>query len=190
LVVGPGFLVSRRQLLGASGAAGLAAALCACGRSPGPAAHVSTIPPNLKAVDVTVVNGLIDAEYFAAAAYIAGIPLLRDHNLRAAKHFLVQEVAHILELSNMVTAARGAPHGPRASYDLGHPRSETQVMELIHRAEQATVRAYLDAIPRLSPGAARAAAASILANDAQHISVVRRNLGLDPVPDAVVTATE
>ncbi len=139
---------------------------------------------------MTIVNGLIDAEYFAAATYIAGIPLLSDHNLRAAKHFLVQEVAHLLALSNLVTAAHGAPHGPRTSYNLGHPRSQTQVLELIHRAEQATIRAYLDAIPKLSPGAARAAAASILANDAQHVSVIRRNLGLDPVPGAVVTVTE
>jgi Ferritin-like domain/TAT (twin-arginine translocation) pathway signal sequence len=189
-VVGPGSPVSRRQLLGASGAAGVAAALSACGRSPGPSVHVSTLPSTLKAVDATIVNGLIDAEYFAAAAYIAGIPLLSDHNLRAAKHFLVQEVAHVLELSNIVTAAQGAPHGPHASYDLGHPRSGTQVLELIHRAEQGTIRAYLDAIPKLSPGAARAAAASILANEAQHISVIRRTLGLDPVPSAVVTSAE
>jgi hypothetical protein len=82
------------------------------------------------------------------------------------------------------------PVGPRANYDLGHPRSETQVLELIHRAEQATVRAYLDAIPKLTPGAARAAAASIVANEAQHVSVLRRNLGLDPIPSAVVTASE
>ena len=151
---------------------------------------MSTLPENLKAVDAAIFNRLIDAEYLVAATYIAGIPLLSDHNLRAAKHFLIQEVAHIAQLSNLVTVAHATPNGPRASYDLGHPRNQTQVMELIHRAEQATVRAYLDAIPQLTPGAARAAAASILANEAQHVSVLRRNLGLDPVPSAVVTATE
>jgi hypothetical protein len=82
------------------------------------------------------------------------------------------------------------PHGPRGSYDLGRPKNQTQILDLIHRAEQATVRAYLDAIPKLTPGAARAAAASILANEAQHVSVIRRNLALDPVPDATVTAVE
>ena len=60
----------------------------------------------------------------------------------------------------------------------------------IDGAEQATVRAYLDAIPKLTPGAARSAAASILANEAQHVSVLRRNLGLDPIPSAFVTARE
>jgi hypothetical protein len=177
-------------LLGASGAAGVAVALSGCGRAFPAAPHVSKLPPNLKAVDAAIFNGLIDAEYVVAAAYTAGIPLLSDHNLRAAKHFLVQEVAHITQLSNLVTVAHGAPHGPRPSYDLGRPRSEMQVLELIHRAEQATIRAYLDAIPKLTPGAARAAAASILANEAQHVSVIRRNLGLDPVPDALVTAVE
>jgi hypothetical protein len=144
----------------------------------------------VKAVDATIFNALIDTEYAVSAAYIAGIPLLSDHNLRAAKHFLVQEVAHITQLSNLVNVAHGVPHGPRASYDLGHPRNQTEVLELIHRAEQMTIRAYLDAIPKLSPGPPRAAAASIVANEAQHVSIVRRNLGLDPVPDAVVTATE
>jgi hypothetical protein len=189
-VVARGSAVSRRQLLGASGAAGFAWALAGCGRSHPAAVHEANLPAELKAVDAAIFNGLIDAEYVAAAAYTAGIPLLSDHNLRAAKHFLVQEVSHIAQLSNLVNVAHGVPHGPRPSYELGHPRSETQVLELIHRAEQVTIRAYLDAIPKLSPGAPRAAAASILANEAQHVSVVRRNLGLDPVPDAVVTATE
>lgn len=189
-MVGPGSRVSRRQLLGASGAAGVALALAGCGHTHPAATHVSTLPPDLKAADAAIFNGLVDAEYEVAATYIAGIPLLSDHNLRAAKHFLVQEVAHITQLTNLVTVAHGTPHGPRASYDLGHPRSESQVLELIHRAEQGTVRAYLDAIPKLTPGAARAAAGSILANEAQHVSVIRRNLGLDPVPDAIVTAVE
>lgn len=189
-MVDPGSRVSRRQLLGASGAAGLALALTGCGRSHPAAAHVSKLPPDLKAVDASIFNRLIDAEYVVAATYIAGIPLLSDHNLRAAKHFLVQEVAHITQLSNLVNVAHGVPDGPRANYDLGHPRSETQVLDLIHRAEQATVRAYLDAIPKLTPGAARAAAASILGNEAQHVSVLRRNLGLDPIPSAVLTAGE
>jgi Ferritin-like domain len=151
---------------------------------------VAKLPPELKAVEAAIFNGLIDAEYTAAAAYTAGIPLLSGSNLQAAKHFLVQEVSHIAQLSNLVSVARGVPNGPRASYDLGRPRNETQVLELIHRGEQVTIRAYLDAIPKLSAGAARAAAASILANEAQHISIVRRTLGLEPVPDAVVTATE
>jgi hypothetical protein len=189
-VVVPGSAVSRRQLLSASGAAGLALALAGCGRAHPAAVHVAKLPPELKAVDAAMFNRLIDAEYIVAAAYIAGIPLLSDHNLRAAKHFLLQEVSHITQLSNLVNVAHGVPHGPRASYDLGRPRREAQVLELIHRAEQVTIRAYLDAIPKLSPGAARAAAASILANEAQHVSVIRRNLGLDPIPDAVVTATE
>lgn len=189
-MVGPGSPVSRRQLLGASGAAGAAFALAGCGHTFQAATHVSRLPENLKAADAAIFNALIDAEYVVAAAYIAGIPLLSDHNLRAAKHFLVQEVAHVQQLSNLVGVAHGVPRGPRASYDLGHPRSQTEVMELIHHAEQGVARAYLDAIPKLTPGAARAAAASILANEAQHVSIVRRNLGLDPVPSAVLTAAE
>ena len=52
------------------------------------------------------------------------------------------------------------------------------MLALLHRLERAQIAAYLDAIPQLSPGPVRAAVASILANDAQHLAVLRLTQGL------------
>ena len=184
--------VSRRQLLGASGAAAAAAGLAACGgsSSSSPVPRLATLPTRLSSEEEALINGLIDVEYHAAAAYIAAIPVLKDHNLRAAKRFLRQELSHASELAAVVKAGHGKPHVPVSGYQLGHPRGTKQVMELLHGIERLAISAYLDAIGKLTPGPLRAVAVSILANEAQHMAIVRRNLGLNPVPAALVTGAE
>ena len=64
-----------------------------------------------------------------------------------------------------------------ASYRLGKPANDSDVLELLHGLERAQINAYLAAIPKLSPGPVRAAVSSILANDAQHIAIIRAGLG-------------
>ena len=56
--------------------------------------------------------------------------------------------------------------------------------------ERAQLAAYLDALPTLSQPKIRAAAAAILANDAQHVSVLRASMGLAPLPSPFVTGRE
>jgi hypothetical protein len=140
--------------------------------------------------DVEVLNGLLDLEHHAIVAYTAGISLLRPPRVRAAKRFLQQELAHAVALSELIREARGKPGKPRAYYDLGHPRSATDVLVLLHRVESAQLAAYLEMIPRLSGGRLKSAIAAIFANDAQHVSVLRSQLGRPPIPSAFVTGGE
>jgi hypothetical protein len=137
-----------------------------------------------------VLNGVLALERRAIAAYTAGIPLLQGHDRRAATEFLRQELLHAGRLIVLITAT-GGPVAPRAvSYDLGQPDNARQVLVLLHEVEQAQIAAYLDAVQRLSPGRIRAAAGSILADDAQHVSILRAALGDQPVPSAFVSGAE
>ena len=70
------------------------------------------------------------------------------------------------------------------------PRTEKQVLELLHRLERQQLTLYLDLIPRLTPGKVRAAAAAIFGCDAQHMALVRLQLKLPPAPSPFVTGTE
>jgi hypothetical protein len=182
---------SRRKLLlgaGASIAGASTLGLAACGSSPlrvkvrggAKVAHA----------DIVILNGLLDLEYHAIVAYTAGISLLHPPAVRAAKQFLGQELAHASALSDLVKRAGGKPAKPRARYDLGHPGSRTDVLVLLHRVESAQLAAYVEMIPRLSAGRLRSAVAAIFANDAQHASVLRAQLGRPPVPAAFVTGGE
>jgi hypothetical protein len=175
-------MVSRRQLLSGASAAGAGAVLAGCGST-----SATGLPGSMLKADVRTLNGLIRVEYYAVAAYVATIPLLSGTDKVVAQQFLNQDTSHIEDLAAIVRKTGVKPYATGQVYDLGHPSNRTEALELIHRAEQRTLRAYLDAIPRLSPGVVKATAASYFANDAQHASTIRGRLGLAPVPEAVVS---
>lgn len=176
-------MVSRRQLLSAASAAGAGAALAGCGRSQ----IASGIPVAMLERDVPALNRLIRAEYYGVAAYVAAIPLLTGTDALFAKQFLTQDLAHIDDLAAFVRKAGTKPFASGQVYNLGHPKGRAEVFALLHHVEQVQLRAYLAAIPVLTPGTVKATATSIFANDAQHVSMIRGRLDLPPVPEAVVT---
>ncbi len=179
---------SRRKLLGASAAAFL---LAGCGGSS--SSHTPStnqLTPPVTSDDVTILNVALALEHRAGAAYTAGIPLLSGRTQKAAKQFLSQDLTHAGRLAEIITEAGGEPVQPLPSYDLGRPQNTPQLLALLHSIEAAVVAGYLQAIPRLSLGKTRADVASILANEAQHVSVLRSKLRLDPIPSALVTGHE
>ena len=179
---------SRRALLRAAAGAG-AATLAGCGGSSALQRRVKKVG-KVPAGDVEVLNRLLDIEHRAIAAYTAGIPLLPSSFLLDGRRFLNQEISHAGELSGLVRKAGAKPNKRHPSYDLGHPTGAHEIFELLHDVERAQVAGYLEAIPALTPGPVRAAVATILANDAQHISILRARLGQPPVPSALVSADE
>jgi hypothetical protein len=140
--------------------------------------------------DVPLLQGLLDLELMLIAAYTAGSPLLDRLTAKAARQFLLQELAHAGELAGLVREAHVKPHEIKQYYNLGHPQTSVQVIELLHRIESALIAAYLATIPRLETPPIRGALATIMANDAQHVSVLRAALDEDPVPSALITGRE
>jgi hypothetical protein len=184
---------SRRAFLrtaGAGLAGGSGVLLAACGGSSKPARPTvaSAYQAQVRDADISVLNGVLDLEHTAIAAYTAGIPLLTGHARVAATWFLGQELQHAAKLEATITGAGGKANPAQASYDLGNPSNADQVLELLHRTETSLLSAYLDALPRLIPGWLRAVAAGILANESQHLSVLQAAQGRNPVPGAFVTA--
>jgi hypothetical protein len=179
---------SRRGVLCAAGA-GLAGLLVAgCGHK-SLKAQVHYAKPVLHS-DVEILNHLLDLEHWAIAAYTAATPLLPPATVKAGALFLNDELSHAGDLAGLVRAAGGKPIKGRPSYPLGNPHGSDEVIEVLHTVEKALVTAYIDAIPRLQPGTAKQQVASIFANDAQHLTVVRAALHLPAVPSAYVTGRE
>jgi hypothetical protein len=180
---------SRRGLLRAAGA-GLAGALVAagCGHT-SLRAQVHNSAPVL-GTDVELLGQLLHLEHVGIAAYTAGTPLLEPATVKAGKLFLNDELSHAGALAGLIRAAGAKPPKPAPSYDLGHPRTSADVLALLHRIESAQIAAYLAALPRLEPASVRQSVVAILANDAQHVAVVRAALGQPAVPSAFVTGRE
>jgi hypothetical protein len=172
--------------------AGLAAfGLFGCGSAAPPGQQsVQHAPEPVRSGDVAILNRLLDLERHTVAAYTAGIPLLLHPEAKTARQFLDEELEHTGELLSLIKAAKGIPIARRPSYDLGHPRSPGDALSLLHSLERAQITAYLAAIPRLAPGAVRAAVATILSSDAQHVAILRLAQGEVGAPSAFVTGRE
>jgi hypothetical protein len=183
---------SRRRVLQAAlaAAAGLGAAACGGHTDHAPRFHLPA-PNNVPASDLGPLYRLLDLEYAAIAAYEAGIPLLDEATQKTAEQFLRHELSHAGDLGGLIkNASKAKPPQVRVRHDLGHPRTAAEVVDLLYRLERAQLSAYLWAIPRLSDGPSRAAAAAIFANDAQHLSLLRMRRGEPPAPAAFVTGRE
>lgn len=194
MVTGPAGVAdpTRRNLLSCFGAglgAGAVVVVAGCGGS----AHekgIRSAPPSAQSADIALLNRALDLEHETVAAYTAGIPLLTGRAKKATQQFLDQELSHAGELYGLIKQAKGTPVKPRPDYELGHPRSSDEVLNLVHGLERRQIALYLGMITRLSPGSVRAAITAILANDAQHVAIVRSAIGLPPLRGPLVTGTE
>ena len=178
---------SRRDLIAGASAAGGALLVAGCGTS----SLRSRVKKGAKVApaDVDVLNRLLALENYAVAAYTAGIPFLRHPERKAAKQFLGQEVTHASTLAGLIKMAGGKPVEPAPEYALGRPR-EPDILALLHRLEAAQLQAYIQLIPALTKGKLRATAAAIMANDAQHLAVLRQQQGQEPIPSPFATGRE
>jgi bacterioferritin (cytochrome b1) len=146
--------------------------------------------PQGRAADVDLLNGVLAIEQRTIAAYTAAAPLLGGFGQKMAGQFLSQELLHAGILRKLVHDAGGQPHNPLGHYDFGRPRGRRQLLALLHDLEREQIAAYLHAIPRMSTPFLRQTLASVLANDAQHVTVLRAQQGIAALPGPFLTATE
>jgi rubrerythrin len=178
------------RLAGVTSLGGSAAFLAACGGGGGgkPATGPATTATINASADVDIVNGAIDLENTAIAAYAAAAKLLTGDARAIARQFLTHEMAHADALSKAVQQFGGTPSQPQTNYEpiVGSAKTPTAVLKLALRLENTAVAAYVHAIGRLTDPKLRQTVASIVTDEAEHISVLRTQLGLSPVPAAFV----
>jgi hypothetical protein len=182
---------SRRGLLrvtGAAAVAGAAGLIAACGSSSHSSSQTTVAAPGNAAVDA--LNHALDLKHYMIAAYTAATPYLGGRAHAVGKKFLAEELSHASALISMIQKAGGTPNPPQSSYALGHPRSRKAILRLLDGAEDRMITTFIDTIPVVTLPSARTTLASIVANDAQHISVLRLNLREEPIPAPFVTGRE
>jgi rubrerythrin len=145
--------------------------------------------------DRAILNGALTLENTAVAAYATGLPLLRGQVRRAAERFLAHEREHAAALARQVRDMGGEPNRPKppAEYRAAFPRLADQAafLRFASDLENVAISAYAEGIPKLKSPRLRELTASILADEAQHSTVLlgARSDG-DPrvaVPEAFVT---
>ena len=174
--------VSRRSLLSTAGAGVLALAVGGCGGSTGAAPHGYE-----RTDDLEILNGALDVEHLAIAAYTAASSALSGELRRSAEVMLEQERAHAAALSGLVREMFGAPNAPRADYGLAL-RGERGALAFLVGVENTSLGYYVDALPKLSQPL-RHVMASVLASDAEHLAVLAMARGMPAAGSAFVVGT-
>ena len=185
---------SRRGLLGGASVALAGAASVALGGCGGASSSSSTIAraaasrsrrPSTSPHDVRLLASALELERRTVYAYVACVPLLDRRIAKAATEWMSEELQHTGKLITLIRQAGGTAASRANSYDIGpRPRGQAQTLSLLADLEQLQLSFYLKTLPRLEQGSTRAAVASIFANDAQHLSLLRLVSDRTPAPSA------
>jgi rubrerythrin len=150
--------------------------------------------------DTAILGRAITLEQVAVLAYDTAIEggLLSPAVLQVARTFRAHEQAHADRLTTALTDLGGTPPAaPQGIADvdkvvkgLGDAKSQADVVNFAIELETAVVAAYLDAQRELVEAKLLQTGASIMASEGQHLVVLRRAVGQDPVPTAFETGAK
>jgi Ferritin-like domain len=146
--------------------------------------------------DADIVAKAITLERVAVLAYGVAIDskLLSPGFARVARRFRGHEQAHADALVTALTDMGGSPPPMPTVKDIdgvakgiGDVKSQADVARFAIELEMAAVAAYYDAHSKLIDAKLLQTGASIMANEAQHLVVLRQAVKRDPVPHAFET---
>jgi rubrerythrin len=179
--------LSRRRFLRTSGVSAAGACAVLLGGCTDDTKNPVKGPDESDLADVEILNAALDLELRTVEAYKVGAGRLRGARLAIVKVFLEQEQAHADGLGTAIKDLGGTPNRAKSAYDFPPLRTEADVLRFALDLESTAIASYIDALPKLSDADLRATAASIITNEAEHMSVLLDALGRDPVPAAFVT---
>jgi hypothetical protein len=188
-VVSTGVGPSRRGLFAGAAALTGSVLLGGCGRATvgsHPAVPVRRPSKSQARRDTAILLQALALERRTVVAYTAAIPLL-DHSRAAwARHFLMEELDHVGEVIRLLHVAGSMVPGQAPSFDIGHAHDGPGALRVLDELEALQTERWMHWIPRLSAGTMRAGAASIVANDAQHLLALRGARGQPALGSAFV----
>ncbi|MFL5834188.1 MAG: ferritin-like domain-containing protein [Solirubrobacterales bacterium] len=140
-----------------------------------------------KAGDVRVLNELLGRQLAVVEVYETVAQVLHGEDLAAARAFLGQEQEHVDATTKTLRGLDAEADPPQETIELGRLGSRDEVIGLLYEMESATIDAELHAVGQLTIGWPRPLVASMAANQAQRLVLIRRALGaapLESVPEA------
>lgn len=166
----------------------LSTTLVACGSGGGTtgaeSAAIATTPAPADpeaAADVEVLENILIRQNAAVGAYGATIPGLPPRQRPMAEWFRAQEQEHVDATTKAIRGLGGRIDAPADEIDPGEPQSARDRLTFLYEVESATIDDELAAISKLSATDPRSVLASTVANQAQHLVLIRRALGARPL---------
>jgi rubrerythrin len=147
--------------------------------------------------DAAILESAITMERITAIAYGAALSggLLSPAAERAVRGFRGHEQQHARVLVTALTDLGGIPPAPPkgiavvddVAQGLDDVKTQADIVNFMIEVETAGIAAYHDALAKLIETRLLQTSASIMANEGQHLVVLRKLVGADPVPNAFET---
>ncbi len=167
-------------------AAALAALLAGCGASgssdssEGSTTTATTVVSD-KAADAEVLNQVLARELAAIDAYERVLPRLRGADLALAQQFRSQEQEHVDAVLKALRGLGAKAEPEEEEIERSGLKSRDDVLEFLYEVESASIDQGLFATANLIAPWPRKLVGSIVANQAQHLVLLRRALGAPPL---------
>ena len=165
----------RRALLVGAIATLLVAALTACGGGG------SSSDAGEREADARVLNEILARQLAAVVAYGKVLPILQGADLVTARHFRAQEQEHVDATTKVLQKTGAEADPPAETIEANELKTPGDALTFLYEMESATIDAELHAIDRLNLGWPRPLLASMVANQAQRLVLIRRALGAKPL---------
>jgi hypothetical protein len=168
-----------RALLAALAALALAAALGACGAGKGEDENAAT--PGAKEADAELLDQILARQLGVVAAYPQGMAAVDKPTLVLLRRFRAQESEHADGIVKSLRSLGGEASVDPEAIPVGRLRTRTDRLRFIYEMESATIQFELTALGGLASPTPRRLLAATIANQAQHLTVLRHLLGANPV---------
>ena len=139
--------------------------------------------------DVTVLNELLARQLAATQAYGQVLPALHGGDLRMARQFRAQEQEHVDSMTKTLRGMGGEAEPPEETIEADELKTRADNLEFLYEMESQTIDAELSAVDELTTEWPRPLIASMAANQAQRLVLLRRALGASP-REAIPSAFE
>jgi hypothetical protein len=140
--------------------------------------------------DAKLLNDVLGRQIAVVNTYPKVLPALKGPDLAMAQQFLAQEQEH-LDATTKTLRGRGIEAEPsEEEIEVSDLKTRAESLEFLYEMESATTDFELSVVGKLNAGTARPLIASMAANQAQRLVLLRRALGakrVDAIPSAFET---
>jgi hypothetical protein len=130
--------------------------------------------------DVEVLNQILSRQRAAVRAFDGMIAAMHGRPRALAIRLRTQEEEHTVAILEALRGLDGNEEVEAEEIDAGTRRSEAERLTFLYEVESATIEDELSAIARLDSASARSLLGATVANQAQHLVLLRRALGAKP----------
>lgn len=141
----------------------------------------SATPSPEQALDGEILNTVLDRQEAAIAAYDQVIPKLAPRLAHMAAYFRAQEQEHVDAVLKAMRGLQTTAEPSDEAIEVGDLKSDRERLVFLYEVESATIDEELSAISKLVAGWPRSLLSSTVANQAEHLTVLRQALGAGPL---------